>query len=262
MKAMCQCLLRDLTNVEARLQAAAKISLFLDYDGTLVPFVQDPAEAKLDQQTRETVARISSNDRFTVSMISGRSVSDLRDHIGVQSVVYAGNHGLEICGNGLQFIEPTAATRREELAQLSRKLAADLQLVEGAVVEYKGLTTTVHYRLAAARDISKIENVVRAAVASAAESFRTASSKMAVEVVPRTGWDKGRAAAWINQRQGGKPLSFYFGDDESDEDAFRVLPDGITVRVGSCTATYARYCVADPHAVHNFLTWLGDHVPA
>lgn len=158
---MCQCLLRDLTNVEARLQAAAKISLFLDYDGTLVPFVQDPAEAKLDEQTRETVARISSNDRFTVSMISGRSVSDLRDHIGVQSVVYAGNHGLEICGNGLQFIEPTAATRREELAQLSRKLAADLQFVEGAVVEYKGLTTTVHYRLAAARDISKIENVVR-----------------------------------------------------------------------------------------------------
>jgi trehalose-phosphatase len=258
---MGHCLFQHFTSVEAQLRAAGKISVFLDYDGTLVPFVLNPAQAQLDEQTRETLARISRKRRAAVTIISGRSVSDLHARIGLDGLTYAGNHGLEICG-GLNFIEPTAAAVRQQLAQLSRRLAVDLRDIEGAVVEYKGLTTAVHYRQAAGRDIGKIEGAVHAAVAEAAESFRTASSKMAIEVVPRTGWDKGKAAAWINERLGGKPLPVYLGDDESDEDAFRALPDGITVRVGSCASTSARYCVADPPAVHKFLTWLADHVPA
>lgn len=259
---MCHCLFQHSTSVAAYLRAADRISLFLDYDGTLVPFVQNPAEAQLDEQTRETLARISSKSRVAVTVISGRSLADIHARINLAGLIYAGNHGLEICGGGLLFIEPTAAARKEELAQLSRRLAADLRGIEGAVVEYKGLTTTIHYRQAAVREIGKIENTVESAVERTPESFCTASSKMAIEVVPRTGWHKGKAAAWINQRLGGKPLSLFMGDDETDEDAFRALPDGITVRVGGCTGTAARYCVADPSAVHEFLTWLADHVPA
>jgi trehalose 6-phosphate phosphatase len=262
MRAMCHCLFQHSTNIEAHLRAAEKISVFLDYDGTLVPFVQNPAEAQLDEQTRKTLVRISSNRRVSVTIISGRSLADIRARVGLEGLTYAGNHGLEICGDGMQFIEPTAAARKEELAQLSRRLAGDLGDIEGAVVEYKGLTTTIHFRTAAVREIGKIENAVGAAVAVVAESFRTASSKMAIEVVPRTRWHKGRAAAWINQHLGGKPLSLFMGDDETDEDAFRALPDGINVKVGSCTDTAARYCVADPSAVHEFLTWFANHVPA
>jgi trehalose 6-phosphate phosphatase len=180
----------------------------------------------------------------------------------LEGLTYAGNHGLEICGGGFNFIEPTAAAARQQLAQLSRKLAAMLRDIEGTVVEYKGLTTTIHYRQAAVGEIGKIETTVQAAVEEAAISFRTASSKMAIEVVPRTGWHKGKAAVWINQHLGGKPLSVYLGDDETDEDAFRALPDGITVRVGNSSATSARYRVADPPAVHEFLTRLADYVPA
>jgi trehalose 6-phosphate phosphatase len=259
---MCHYLFQHSTSVEAHLRAADRISLFLDYDGTLVPFVQNPAQAQLDEQTRETLARISSNRRVSVTIISGRSLSDIHARVGLEGLTYAGNHGLEICGGGLQFIEPTAAALTEELAQLSRRLADELCGIEGAVVEYKGLTTTIHYRQAAVREIGRIEDAVRAAVEQTAESFRTAPSKMAIEVVPRTGWHKGKAAAWINQHLGGKPLSLFIGDDETDEDAFRALPDGITVRVGSCTDTAARYCVTDPSAVHEFLTWFANHVPA
>ena len=259
---MGHCLFQHFTSVEAHLKAAGKISVFLDYDGTLVPFAQNPAKAELDEQTRDTLARISRKRLATVTIISGRSVSDIHARIGLEGLTYAGNHGLEICGGGVNFIEPTAAAVRQPLEQLSRRLAAVLRDIEGAVVEYKGLTTAIHYRQAAVQEIGKIENAVQAAVARAAKSFRTASSKMAIEVVPRTGWNKGKAVIWINERLGGKPLSVYLGDDESDEDAFCVLPDGITVRVGSCTATAARYRVADPSAVHKFLTWLVDHVPA
>jgi len=258
---MCHCLFQHSTNIEAYLRAAEKISVFLDYDGTLVPFVQNPAEAQLDERARETLARISSKRRVAVTIISGRSLADIRARVGLEGLTYGGNHGLEICGGGLQFIEPMAAARGDELAQLSSRLAAELRGIEGVVVEYKGLTTTIHYRQANVGEIGTIEDVARAAVALVAESFRTASSKMAIEVVPRSGWHKGKAATWINQHLGGKPLPLFMGDDETDEDAFRALPDGITVRVGSCTDTAARYCIADPFAVHEFLTWFANHVP-
>jgi len=259
---MCHCLFQHFTNIETDLRAADRVSLFLDYDGTLVPFVPNPTEPRLDGNTRQTLEQISGQRGVAVTIISGRSVSDIHTRIGLEGVIIAGNHGLEICGGGLRFIEPTAAARRGELAQLSRRLAADLRRIAGTVVEYKGLTTTIHYRQAAVREIGKIEDTVRAALQHAADSFRTASSKMAIEVAPRSGWHKGKAAAWINQHLGGHPLSLFIGDDETDEDAFRAVPDGITVKVGRGTATAARYYVADPSAVHEFLTWLGDHVPA
>ncbi|MBZ5595312.1 MAG: trehalose-phosphatase [Acidobacteriia bacterium] len=260
---MCHSLLQDLASVEERLRAAVRILLFLDFDGTLVPFVQDPSEARLDEGARQTLAQISRNARTVTTIISGRSASDICGRIGLDGVVYAGNHGLEICGRRLQFVEPVAAARQEKLAHLSTQLAAQLRDVEGAIVEFKGLTASVHYRWVAASEVARIQSAVEAAVALAPASFRLISSKMAFDIIPRTGWDKGKAVCWIKQHLGnGKALSIYLGDDLTDEDAFRVLPDGITVKVGSITATSARYCLADPAAVHEFLNWLTRHVLA
>lgn len=260
---MRRCLLQNLTDVEAGLRTAGRISLFLDFDGTLAPFVQDPAEARLDGGMRETLAQLSGIPRLTTILISGRSLSDIRERVGLEGVIYAGNHGMEICGGGLRFVEATAAARRQELLGLSAELAAELRDIQGAILEYKGLTTTVHYRRVAVGERARLRRVVRAAVAPASRSFRLASSKMALEILPRSGWHKGEAVRWINRRLGeDEVLSLYLGDDLTDENAFRALPGGITVRVGNCTATLARYCVADPPAVREFLSWLVNHVPA
>jgi len=257
---MCRSLLQDLASVAERLRAADRVFLFLDFDGTLVSFVQDPSAARLDQSARETLARISRNSRTVTTIISGRSLSDIRGRIGLPGIVYAGNHGLEICGRKLEFTEPAAAARREELTQLSRQLAAKLRDVDGAIVEYKGLTMSIHYRAAAAADVKRIQTAVEEAVGLAPDSFRLISSKMSFDIVPRTDWDKGKAVGWIQQHLGdGKFVSIYLGDDMSDEDAFRVLPDGITVKVGRVAPTLARHCLADPAAVHEFLNWLAQH---
>jgi trehalose 6-phosphate phosphatase len=260
MRAMCRSLLQDLASVEERMQAAARVLLFLDFDGTLAPLVQDPSNALLDESTRETLARIS-RSRILTTVISGRSLSDICGRISLEGIVYAGNHGMEIRGRQLQFMEPASAARREELAHLSKRLASKLRNIEGAIVQFKGLTTSVHYRSAAPEDVARIETTVKAALASAPASFRLVSSKMALEIIPQTGWDKGKAVGWIAQHFGdGNALSIYLGDDVTDEDAFRVLPDGITVKVGDFAATSARYWLADPPAVHEFLTWLTQHV--
>jgi len=235
--------------------------LFLDFDGTLAPLVEEPSQARLDEATRQTLAEISRHSRILTTIISGRSLHDICSRVGLEGMVYAGNHGLEICGRQLRFEDPAAAARREELAHLSKRLAMKLRDVEGAIVQFKGLTTSVHFRSAAPEDAARIEAVVKAAVASAPASFRVASNKMAFEIIPPTDWNKGKAVCWIEQHLGdGKAVSIYLGDDLTDENAFRALPEGITVKVGNNTATSARYWLTDPAAVREFLIWLAHHV--
>jgi len=260
---MCPSLFQDLAKVDDRIRAAARISLFLDFDGTLVPLRPDPAEVRLSEETRATLIRLMRNDRTVTTMISGRSLSDLCSRVGLEGLIYAGNHGMEISGRQLHFIEPSAEIRREELRALSAKIAAGLRDVEGVFVEYKGLTTSIHYRSAAVRDLARIETLVRGAVALGPNLFRLDSGKMTFEIIPRAFWNKGAAARWINQHLGdGGALSIYLGDDNTDEDAFCALPDGITVKVGAFAATSAKYHLADPSAVHEFLNWLANHEPA
>ena len=260
---MCQSLFQELYKIEERIRAAAKVSLFLDFDGTLALLKEHPADAQLDTPTRETLSRISHNERIITTIISGRAASDLRSRVGVENLIYAGNHGLEIRGRQFSFLEPTAAARQDELRRLSTELAARLEPIAGAVVENKGLTASVHYRGAPVRELTRIENTIRALTSPIAEAFVVRPGKMAFEIVPRTGWHKGSAVLWINQHIGNEnTLPIYVGDDTTDEDAFGALPEGITVKVGSFTVTSARYYVADPPAVHEFLIWLANNVTA
>jgi trehalose 6-phosphate phosphatase len=79
------------------------------------------------------------------------------------------------------------------------------------------------------------------------------------EVRPPADWDKGSAAAWLRDRQSPPgALAFFLGDDHTDEDAFRVLPGGVTVLVGPVRETAAAYHAPDPTAVVDFLRRLAD----
>ena len=77
--------------------------------------------------------------------------------------------------------------------------------------------------------------------------------------VPRTLACPGAAVRWILDHIGAQePLSIYFGDDRTDEDAFRALPEGLTFKVGCEGATDAKYRVPGPAAVEEFLEWLAS----
>jgi trehalose 6-phosphate phosphatase len=70
-------------------------------------------------------------------------------------------------------------------------------------------------------------------------------------------WNKGSAVQEIIRRLGRPNLGVvYLGDDRTDEDAFAVLPDGITVHVGDNTQTAASYQLRDPDDVEQFLSRL------
>jgi len=249
------------SEIEARISSASSLSLFLDFDGTLVPISGDPTAPRLDRDAAATLRVLSTENNLVTTIISGRAIEDLYARIRLDGLIYAGNHGLEIFGRQFRFVEPAAAARREPLARLCEELALDLRPLPGAIVECKGLTASVHYRLAAEADRGRIQQTVYAATARNGGLFRVNPGRKIFDIVPRTNWHKGAAVAWINRHLGEKEvLTVYLGDDTSDEDAFAVLPDAVTIKVGAPAATCARYRLSDPAAVHDFLRWLVHRV--
>ena len=239
--------------------AAGRIALFLDFDGTLVRIESDPSVPMLDPDTAETLKSIASQERLVTTIISGRAVEDLYRRIGLEKLIYAGNHGLEIFGRNLRFVQPGASARSAQLEGLCKELGEELRTITGTIVDYKGLTASVHFRLAAETDLGEIQKAVYAAVARNGKLFRVSRGRKIFEILPRTNWHKGAAVHWILEHLDQEaPLVIYLGDDTTDEDAFNVLPEAITIRVGAAPTTGARFQLPDPAAVHEFLLWLAS----
>ncbi len=247
------------SEMEERIRAAERISLFLDFDGTLVPIASDPASPRLDSNATETLRMLLGRESIVTTILSGRAVEDLYSRIRIQGFIYAGNYGLEIFGRDLRFVEPSAAARRKQLEQWCDELATDLQPFTGAQVEFKGLTASIHYRRAAEEDLPAIKRAVHTAVARTGDLFRVNCGRKVFEIMPNINWHKGAAVRWINNQltagmaDSHSLLSVCLGDDTSDEEAFAALPDAITIKVGDGRASRARYQLKDPAAVHEFL---------
>ena len=241
-------------HIEARMSAVERISLFLDFDGTLVPIEPDPRSPRPDPATVDTLKKLACRTFLVTTIISGRAVEDLYSRIRVEGIIYAGNHGLEIFGRNLRFVETTAWNRRGELARLTAELSVLLRPVPGALVENKGLTASVHYRQAPAGSLPDLQEVVRRTVARYDPLFLATEGRKVLEIVPATNWNKGSAVEWINRELGGnRVLSIYAGDDSTDERAFRTLPDAVTIKVGHLPETDARYRLPDPGALQELL---------
>ncbi len=250
-----------------RLTAAGRILLCLDYDGTLSPIVRDPAAARISASTRKLLQRLSASDRITVAVISGRQLEDVRRLVGLPDLIYAGNHGLEIRGPSVTYLNPVAAKSRPALRALARKLIRELTSYPGAQIEDKGLTLSIHYRRVRPTDRDRVKEAIFRAAAPyrSGRALRLGEGKMVIEIRPPTSWNKGNAVRLLQRKnsRGGDLLTVYLGDDRTDEDAFRAVGrEGITVKVGPPgTKTLARYRLAGVGEVREFLRCL-SRLPA
>jgi trehalose-phosphatase len=211
----------------------------------------------LSPEIKNLLNRLSRRNNTTVAIISGRALADIHALVGIDHLIYAGNHGLEISGPGIRFIHRQALARQEALQQLSAQLAVKLRHLTGVEVESKGLTTSIHYRRAAAAEVDEVVKTMQALGVEASSRFRLTMGKMVYEIRPRVDWHKGAAVCWIRAQLGcPNPLSIYLGDDATDESAFLALQQDITVKVGPADVTAARYHLADPDEVRKFLRYL------
>jgi trehalose 6-phosphate phosphatase len=242
-----------MTEIGQRIVAAERVLVGLDYDGTLTPLVNDPARATLEPNRREVLRDLAARPGVAVAIISGRALDDVRDLVNLPGLIYAGNHGLDIAGPGLRFIDPAALATQDSLRKVADNLTARTSVIPGVWVEDKALTLSIHVRRAAPVDHGRVRRLVERAAAGS--GFRVTPGNQVFEVRPRTPGAKGVALRWIRETLA-LPMTLYAGDDFTDEDAFRALPDGITIRVGRAVESCARYTVAGPDAMWSFLAWL------
>ncbi len=88
----------------------AILSLLLDYDGTLSPIASHPDLAVMPTETRKVLERLANHPDVFIAVISGRSVTNVKEMVGIDGITYAGNHGLEILHpDGTKFVHPMPA---------------------------------------------------------------------------------------------------------------------------------------------------------
>jgi trehalose 6-phosphate phosphatase len=245
-------------------RAAAGLMLAgLDFDGTLAPIVSRPDDAALPRATRPLLLELAGRGDTRVALVSGRSLADLRQRVAIDDVYYAGNHGLEIEGPGVRRVHAEAEAALPGLARVARLLAQHLGGMHGVIVEDKGLTLSVHYRMVAdAREEARVRDSVHE-LCSGAAGLRLTEGKKVVEVRPDVDWHKGRALGFLRETllagHEGAPTLF-IGDDRTDEDAFREVGEGgCGIVVGTPPPdTAAHASLADVTAVARFLQQLAS----
>jgi alpha,alpha-trehalase len=241
--------------------------LLLDYDGTLTPIVPHPDDAYLRPAMQELLSVLARHPRYRVAVVSGRALDDLRGRVAGGVLYLAGNHGLEIEGPGGRHEYPEVRRLRPQIRALAQALQRDLAGVPGVLIEDKGMTLSVHYRRVPAACVPtlKARFMAHAGPAVRAGGFRLGTGKAVLEVRPHVPWDKGEAVRWIVERlrqdlPTASLLAIYVGDDDTDEDAFRVLTStGIGIVVGSDRRhSAARYFVESVEEVERFLKGLSE----
>ncbi len=225
----------------ADVRAAEHTLLLFDYDGTLTPIVSRPEEAVLSPGVRDKLRAIAARPAFTIGIISGRSLVEVKSMVGVSEIYYAGNHGLEVEGPQIKFIHPVAGVTRPVLRDLLRQLSAELSGIKGVIVEDKGLSLSVHYRLVSLIDEANVARIFQQVTAPRLRDgqIRVTPGKKVWEVRPPIDWDKGKAVETMVKEMRAYPgqgrlLPVYLGDDTTDEDAFRIVhrPQGWSIYVG------------------------------
>jgi trehalose-phosphatase len=233
-----------------RLDASPLVAM-LDIDGTLAPIAPTPDAARVPEATRAAVTRLAGLPGVTVALVSGRSAADAWRLAGVPGAFVIGNHGFETRSPAGDI----AADRRvqgydEAIAIAAERLSAELAAVAGAIVENKRWTLSVHYRQVAPHQLDQL--VQRSHDTARDLGLRVLPGKKIVELRPPLDIDKGTACALLLERlqvTGNRGAALYAGDDQTDEDAFRVVRErsrgAVTVRIASAEDAAGRHTSAE-----------------
>lgn len=244
------------TDIRERIQKAQALYLLLDYDGTLTPIVSRPDLALCPPEVKELLHKVKDLSGVSVAIVSGRSVHDLYGLIGIPGITYVGNHGLEIQNPAGFHKKRLSLDRQRELARIQKTLEKDLGDLPGFLIEDKDSILAVHYRMVSRRDQAKVYQEMDEIRKKWGGRWHLMRGKMVFEIRPRVDFHKGKAVRDLLRIVPTVGLlPFYFGDDQTDEDAFRFLRGrGITVFVGASEASScAEYFLKTTGEVAEFL---------
>lgn len=257
-----------------------KIVMFLDYDGTLSPIVDDPDRAFMSADMRFAVKSVAKH--FPTAIISGRRRDMVSELVGLTELYYAGSHGMDIKfpvrdtapapfdhfnsdifadqqDKEVNLFQPA----REFLPMIDEVFRALVKItsdITGAIVENHKFCASVHYRNVNEKSWETVAQRVHD-VLKDYPRLRLTHGRKVLEVRPVIDWNKGKAVEFLlesmNLGNSEDVLPIYIGDDKTDEDAFKVLRQGnrgYGILVSSTPKeSKAFFSLKDPQEVKEFL---------
>jgi trehalose-phosphatase len=247
-----------------RLSGRPRVVL-LDIDGTLAPIAPRPEMAVVEPDMLDAIAALSRAPETAVAIVTGRAVADGRRLVPVAGTWTVGNHGIETMDPaGAVVVHEAARTYEDSVARALVRMTDIAGGIDGVVIENKRWSLSIHFRVAP----PEAGPMIDAAAVDISHSLGlvVTRGKGVVEIRPPTVVNKGTASVALVRRLGAatsRASIAYLGDDETDEDAFRLLraewPHAVAVRVGGAITrtSAAEFTLADHHAVRDLLLAAG-----
>ena len=209
-----------------------EVAFLLDIDGTLLDIALTPHDVRVPSTLRSTLTKLHEQTGGALALVSGRSLSDIDLIFSPLKLTAVGGHGAEIridprsTANGVKsrFLDRTTRTRLSKVADLA----------EGIIMEDKGYSVALHYRLARDKRHAIEDGIAAIVGALPPGSVEVLPGKAVIEV-KKSGFNKGTALRELMAHPpfaGRKPI--FVGDDITDELAFAVVPEfgGMAISVG------------------------------
>jgi trehalose 6-phosphate phosphatase len=209
---------------------ALTTGVFSDLDGTLSKIAPSPGDAIIDSDIKLLLERLRAVYDL-VAIVTGRDSCNAAQMVGLNNLIYVGNHGLELYNGHSCEIAPEVSKYPEIAERVTRELGASkvLARITGLQVEGKRFGVAVHYRQASDKEKAKKCIGSISEPLAARYGFRIAHGKNVIELKPKTECNIGTAVRELSEKYHLKNV-LYFGDDTTDIDAFvelrRMREDG------------------------------------
>ncbi|MCB2379569.1 bifunctional alpha,alpha-trehalose-phosphate synthase (UDP-forming)/trehalose-phosphatase [Hymenobacter sp. BT635] len=248
----------ELQQMRTDFDRAPQRLLFLDYDGTLVPFTKNPQHARPDEELRLLLSALSADPRNRVVIISGRDRDTLFRWLGDLPLDFITEHGVWLRAAGEDqdwaMLQPMSDSWKTEIRPVMDLIVSR---TAGSFLEEKEYSLVWHYRRADADlgDVRARELVSHLNFLASNTDLQVMEGNKVVEI-KNAGVNKGAAAArWLATY----PADFIlaFGDDRTDEDTFQAMPeDAYTIKVGETGRSFARFHIKSHQDVRRILRTL------
>jgi trehalose 6-phosphate phosphatase len=232
-------------------------AILLDIDGTLLDLAPTPREVWVPPGLSKTLNRLLEKSSGALALVSGRSLNDIDLIFAPDQFPAVAGHGAEmrISADG----EAVATHAPPMDKELKRRLAAIAKLSPGILLEDKGYSLALHYRLAphAEKAIYEAVSLIRADLPNA--PIEVLPGKCVCEI-KHAGFTKATGVTelmTLEPFKGRRPI--FIGDDVTDESVFAIIPDfgGLAFSVGRRAIGVADY-FDEPREVREWLARLVD----
>lgn len=249
-----------------------KTAIVTDVDGTISEIAPSPEKAVVTNTMQNELVKLK--EKFSmVAVISGRSVLNAREMVGVEGLLYVGNHGMEFLKDGKLSMHPQVEKYLPQIKKTGQKLKnGDLSCLDGLIFEDKGICYSIHYRLSNPSENPREQILNTLHDDPECKGLKIAEGRQLVELRPPVSCDKGTILNNIIEEYGLEKI-IYLGDDITDVDAFNNLnkmeSEGkikgasilvLSTEIPSYVKKNSNFIVNDVDEVLKFFQWLSNEM--